>query len=225
MEIKFSDDMEQDVLAAVGRAVKDVIDGVADKFKNTTIHDNCGQDTAYTSKNASVFILCQHFLSVPGITDVSLDYLRPYVEMFWDHVSDYDRFGESVDDAIGRFESLWDSWKTAHARGPILEIAIRYAENGFRTPPETERYRTAPMRKLVHVCYLLAMIHRAHGLFFLSVENAGKIMGKDRNLGSVAMKRLCLENVIGLVEKGNKSSGKASTYVYFATNFNEAMNL
>jgi hypothetical protein len=205
-----------DIVAAVHRAIKDAETGIAKTFSSTSHDGDC------LAENAFIFLLCQHLLSVPGIKEVPMEDLLPYVAMFWSAAADYDRYGLDEDDAIALFMDLWDRNTTKHARGPLLDIAIKYAEDGYKVPEEAYRYTTEAMQKLVHVCSLLAMLHNNDGKFFLSVENAGKIMGKNKNLGSVSMKRLCSDKILGLVRNGDRASGLASVYVYLPSKTQEA---
>lgn len=215
MEISSPDGVVTDIVAAVRRAIQDLESGVLDKF-------TCANpDYESTPQNAPIFLLCQHFLSVPGIKDVPADDLYPYVAMYWDVASDHDRFGQNEDAAIASFLDLWERGSVKHARGPLFDIALRYAEMGYKTPEEIYRYPTETMRRLVHVCYLLALLQNDGGKFFLSVEDAGRIMEGDRNTGSVCLKRLCHEKVLGLVKKGSRTSGLASVYVYFSLKTDE----
>lgn len=195
-------DLDAVIVAAVQRAIADAEAGTMDRWPKRP-------------PNAPLFLLAQHLMSVDTAASMDADSLVPYVELFWESAgAEHSNGTMDTEDAINEFVILWESGRV---RAPIenrLEAAIRHAENGARPPAEAEHYTTPGMRKLAHVCYLLARTSDEPGTFYLSGEDAGRIIGKQQRMGSLAMRSLCAGGLLRLLRQGDSLSHRASLYAY-----------
>lgn len=87
------------------------------------------------------------------------------------------------------FEDKFAKVKTPHGANPLAE-AIHRAD-ASPMPPQSKRYSSPKLKRLVAVCYQLQLL-QGNSPIFLGVRDAARILGtKDRNWANAMLAGLC----------------------------------
>ena len=122
----------------------------------------------------------------------------------------------SNEDYFAEFWRIFDATICCHDESP-LDIAYQRAKEG-PPPPGHERIESDQIKLLASFCYQLSLI--TGGTFFLSARDAAKYFPEVKRrqittrLGYLARKEI---GVLKLLEKGKRTTRKASTYEYVLT--------
>ena len=92
-----------------------------------------------------------------------------------------------------------------------LALAVKRARQYDKPRPEVAHLDCKRTQLIAHTCYELQQL-RKDNQFFISQEDAGRIIGKGQREGRLFLNLLLSEGVLVLVDKGR--SGLASTYTY-----------
>jgi hypothetical protein len=106
------------------------------------------------------------------------------------------------------------AWK--RARSPIAMRAVIEQARRMPTPPAGCIYEDQSLQLLVAVCACLQQQHGA-GTFFLSVEQARKILGVSKMTAWRMLQTLRFDEIIKMVrpgEKGSRRGLKAAEYQF-----------
>ncbi len=109
------------------------------------------------------------------------------------------------------FEDAWARVKWAAGDGPIVELLekAKVAE-----PTEVARqYEQPALRLLVQWCRELQR-HHVDEPFFLACRLASVSLGIDHATAALWLRKLCRDGVLREVEKGTRTTRRASRYRY-----------
>jgi len=161
--------------------------------------------------NEPIFVLCQYLRGVSLPEDTTFEDLRPFTKYWFDLSEDklIDEDGENLSfaEVYAMAIELWD--KVKYAKGSALDSAIVRAKASTYTIPELEWCDDERILLLARICYELS---RPDGDFFLSGDDAGKVIGKTQKTGRNALKMFEYVKIIKCVNTGH--TGKASDYEY-----------
>jgi len=165
--------------------------------------------------NRAVFILCQHLHGVVNAEKVTAEELDLYVRQWYDLCDRLlvDDGGEplSYTEIWAQFIDIWENERVKFPKIDHLALALESAKQYDKPRPEVAHLDCRITQLIAHTCYELQQL-RHDGKFFISQEDAGKIIGKGQKEGRLIMNLLLSEGVLVLVEKGR--TGLASTYNY-----------
>jgi len=165
--------------------------------------------------NRAVFILCQHLQGVVNAERITAEQLDLYVRQWYDLCNGLlvDDDGEALSyiEIWAQFIDVWENRRVKFPKIDHLALAIERARQYDKPRPEVEHLDCRRTQLIAHTCYELQQI-RQDNRFFMSQEDAGKIIGKGQKQGRLILNLLLSEGVLMLVEKGR--TGLASTYTY-----------
>ena len=165
--------------------------------------------------NRAVFILCQYLQGVVDVEKVTPEELDLYVRQWYDLCEELlvDEDGEflSYIEIWAQFIDIWQNGRVKFPKIDHLAIALEKAKKYTMPRPEVAHLNCPKTQLIAHTCYELQEL-RKDGTFFISQEDAGRIIGKKQKQGRLIMNLLLNEGVIALIEKGR--TGLASTYTY-----------
>jgi hypothetical protein len=165
--------------------------------------------------NRAVFILCQHLQGVVNDEKITSDQLDLYVRQWYDLCDGLlvDDGGEplSYTEIWAQFIDIWENDRVKFPKIDHLALALGRARRYDKPRPEVAHLDCKRTQLIAHTCYELQQL-RNDNQFFISQEDAGRIIGKGQKEGRLIMNLLLSEGVLVLIEKGR--SGVASTYTY-----------
>lgn len=98
---------------------------------------------------------------------------------------------------------------------PLSIERLVAAAKAMPDPPALTRGERRPLPKnvllLLKACMVLQQ-YAGENPFFLSNQDAGRVMGVGTEYGRLCLRRLCREGRLRLMERGSNAAGKASTY-------------
>ena len=165
--------------------------------------------------NRAVFILCQYLQGVVNAEKITAEQLDLFVRQWYDLCD-----GSLVDDGgmplsyteiWAQFIDIWENERVKFPKIDHLATALERARQYEQPRPEVAHLDCKRTQLIAHTCYELQQL-RQDNQFFISQEDAGKIIGKGQKEGRLIMNLLLSEGVFVLVEKGR--TGVASTYSY-----------
>ena len=110
------------------------------------------------------------------------------------------------------FEDTFPKVKTPHGANPLAEAIRRADANPM--PPQSARYTSPKLKRLVAVCYQLQLL-QGNSAFFLAVRDAARILGTtDLNRANAMLAGLVRDGILTEVEKGIPG-GKLATRFRF----------
>jgi len=156
--------------------------------------------------NIPIFTLCRYLGTVvDGETDA--DDLEPYVMAFWSATHQPPEW----EAALGQFQDLWDHSKARMPAGAdIVRIAVDRARR-TKDHPEWANLSGPRLRCLARICWELASMH-ANGRFFLSQQQAAKLLDIDRKTAGRMFHQLCREGILIEADRPPKGTIKAIRY-------------
>lgn len=165
--------------------------------------------------NRAVFILCQHLVPIIGRESISAEELD-FTVRHWCDLCDgllVDGDGEplSYTEVWAQFIDVWDNERVRFPKTDYLALALERAQAYKKPRPEVAHLDSPKIQLLAHTCYELQQL-RQDNKFFISQEDAGRIIGKGQKEGRLFLNLLMSEGVLVLIEKGR--TGFASTYSY-----------
>lgn len=165
--------------------------------------------------NRAVFILCQHLQGVVNAEKITADQLDLFVRQWYDLCNRLlvDNGGEplSYTEIWAQFIDIWENERVKFPKVDHLALALERAKQYDKPRPEVAHLDCRRTHLIAHTCYELQQL-RNDNQFFISQEDAGRIIGKGQKEGRLIMNLLLSEGVLVLVEKGR--TGVASTYTY-----------
>ena len=165
--------------------------------------------------NRAVFILCQYLQGVIDVEKVTVEELDLYVHQWYDLCDGLlvDEGGDllSYIEIWAQFIDVWQNGRVKFPKIDYLTIALERAKKNTNPRPEVAHLDCPNTQLIAHTCYELQQL-RQDGTFFISQEDAGRIIGKGQKEGRLIMNLLLTEGVFTLIEKGR--TGIASTYSY-----------
>lgn len=148
--------------------------------------------------------------ALKGLSDIKWDTYRAKVafKVWWaDAVHVVGTKDESL--SLREFYSAWGKCK--HPVNRLDSKRLLVTGSDVELPLRAEKY-SDNIRALLRVCITL---HRINGgVFFLSCEDAGKLIGVSKQAVQRFFHKLIKDGFLELVFRGSNSSGKASVYRY-----------
>jgi hypothetical protein len=92
----------------------------------------------------------------------------------------------------------------------VLEMAARRMKCGAR-PPEANRYSSAKIVMLVHLCRELQLL-ACDSPFFLSTRDAGRLIGCPHAIAAALLNGLVRDGILDPVTKGSAQNRRASRF-------------
>jgi hypothetical protein len=165
--------------------------------------------------NRAVFILCQYLQGVVDkekVTAKELDtYIRQWYDLFDGQLVDDDGETLSYIQIWAQFIDVWENGRVKFSKIDHLATALERAKKYITPRPEVAHLNCPKTQLIAHTCFELQQL-RQDGIFFISQEDAGWIIGKGQKQGRLIMNLLLNEGVFALIEKGR--TGFASIYSY-----------
>jgi hypothetical protein len=165
--------------------------------------------------NRAVFILCQYLQGVVDTEKITADTLDLYVRRWYDLCDGLlvDGNGEPLSyiEVWAQFIDVWQNGRVKFAKIDHLALALERAKTYEKPRPEVAHLNDRKIQLIGHTCYELQQL-RGDNQFFLSQDDAGRIIGKGQKEGRLMLNLLMTEGVLARIEKGR--TGAASTYTY-----------
>ena len=165
--------------------------------------------------NRAVFILCQYLRGVVNTEKIKAEELDLYVRQWYDLCDGLlvDNDGEPLSyiEIWAQFIDIWQNERVKFPKIDHLALALERARQYSKPRPEVAHLNCPKTQLIAHTCYELQQL-RGDNQFFISQEDAGRIIGKGQKEGRLIMNLFMSEGVLVLNEKGR--TGLASTYSY-----------
>lgn len=159
-------------------------------------------------RNGRVFALCRELKAIPSAANATLDELRPVVR----------RWFELARPVIGTqdFDSTWadfvHGWARVKFPAGSEPVAMALAAGDAAEPPAcAARFDCPKTRRIIGLCRELQRI-AGDAEFFIDCRTLGRLIGLDHALASKRLGMLVAEDVLRLVERGQR--GRASRFRY-----------
>ncbi len=165
--------------------------------------------------NRAVFILCQYLQGVVDTENITAEDLDLSVRQWYDLCDGLlvDDDGEPLSyiEIWAQFIDVWENERVKFPKIDHLALALERAKKYVKPRPEVAHLDCPKTQLIAHTCYELQQL-RGDNQFFISQEDAGRIIGKGQKQGRLIINLLLSEGVLVLNEKGR--TGLASTYSY-----------
>lgn len=165
--------------------------------------------------NRAVFILCQYLEPIVDRESISVEELDFCVRQWYDLCNgllvDQDEEPLSYTEIWAQFIDIWENKRVRFPKIDHLTLALARAKQYEKPRPEVAHLDSPKIQLVAHTGYELQQL-RSDNQFFLSQEDAGKIIGKGQREGRLILNLLLSEGILSLIEKGR--TGFASTYSY-----------
>jgi hypothetical protein len=159
-------------------------------------------------RNRRLFDFARALAAIPSLADAKAKDLKPYVRQW--HDAALPTIGtKAFEDTLTDFEYAWPRVQYPLGTGPMTQMLAQADASDL--PQCAEDYDAEATIRLIKLCREL---QRAAGddPFFLSCRTASELLNIDRMTAWRRLKRLVGDDVLDLVEKGQKL--RASRYRY-----------
>jgi hypothetical protein len=151
-----------------------------------------------------------HYVRVLQSTDTRWDTykLRQAFNLWWEHAERV----VATKDVFVSLRDFYDGWMRCHTPAQSLDCD-RLIDSADTVVMSDKVCNQCPkgLHLLLRCCYTLQMITGGES-FFLSQEDAGRLMGRSRYRSLEAFRRMQQSGLIERLDKGSNLTGKASTY-------------
>lgn len=164
-----------------------------------------------TSFGDPVFKLCRALKGFEKATGMSLSQrdLSCSFSYWWNFPGARANLEEDLtyDEHLMLFHESFKLARTALGEN-VIETAVRNI-NSKKPPPESARYASPRLKRLVHLCFELQLLNQ-DGPFFLSSRDAGRVIGCSHIHAAGFLKGLVTDGILILVSVGQRK--RASRY-------------
>jgi hypothetical protein len=166
--------------------------------------------------NRAVFILCQYLQGVVDKEKVTAEELDLYVRRWYDLCDGLliDGDGEPLSyiEIWAQFIDIWQNERVKFPKIDYLPLALERAKQYTKARPEVAHLNCPKTQLIAHACFEMQQL-RGDNQFFISQEDAGRIIGKGQKEGRLIMNLFITEGVIELIEKGRTNFASVYRYI------------
>jgi len=160
-------------------------------------------------RNDRIFDFCRRLHAIPGLRSRPFSELKPLVRQWHKGALEVIRT-KFFDETWADFTYKWVRIKFPYGQHTFARVG-QILDSPDLIVPGIENYESAPARNLLLVCYILQIINRGDP-FYLSCENAGKIIGASKVTASKYFQMFVADGVFEKVRK--HTAHKATRYRY-----------